>query len=411
MNDTFPQLSCTSLPEAALNERLSATSPLKEETLAQALGMFSKQALFLSPSSISEIERVITTTGFCLQRAGIRQHFLARHGLENHVAPLHGGFLCFDFHLSANGPKLIEINSNAGGLLLNDWLQRGAMALLPHAQPASTESVTYAVIDMLKEAWLAAGHQDTAPRIAIIDDEPTAQFLYPEFLLYQSLFNERGLNCQILDAAHFTLTDSGLYADSQHWPLIYNRLTDFYFDEPRHKALKDASHQGLVVLSPSPHTHALYADKRNLIDLGSPLWLKEHDIEAHLIETLSGSIPLMQELAGYPEDYWWQNRKRWFFKTATGYGSRAAYRGDKLTRSTLSQMMESSSPYLAQALAPASEITFCHQGTSLSMKVDIRAYAYRGKLLLLAARLYRGQTTNFRTLGGGFAPVFAGYAT
>ena len=40
------------------------------------------------------------------------------------------------------------------------------------------------------------------------------------------------------------------------------------------------------------------------------------------------------------------------------------------------------------------------------LKVDIRAYAYAGEIQLLAARLYTGQTTNFRTSGGGFAPVF-----
>jgi hypothetical protein len=40
------------------------------------------------------------------------------------------------------------------------------------------------------------------------------------------------------------------------------------------------------------------------------------------------------------------------------------------------------------------------------LKIDIRAYVYQGKIQLLAARLYAGQTTNFRTLGGGFAPVF-----
>jgi hypothetical protein len=38
-------------------------------------------------------------------------------------------------------------------------------------------------------------------------------------------------------------------------------------------------------------------------------------------------------------------------------------------------------------------------------KFDIRAYTYRGKVLLLAARMYQGQTTNFRTVGGGFAPI------
>jgi hypothetical protein len=42
-----------------------------------------------------------------------------------------------------------------------------------------------------------------------------------------------------------------------------------------------------------------------------------------------------------------------------------------------------------------------------SLKVDLRNYAYQGRVLLRAARLYQGQTTNFRTPGGGFAPVFA----
>ena len=39
-------------------------------------------------------------------------------------------------------------------------------------------------------------------------------------------------------------------------------------------------------------------------------------------------------------------------------------------------------------------------------KTDVRLYVYDGELLISAARLYQGQTTNFRTPGGGFAPVF-----
>jgi hypothetical protein len=39
------------------------------------------------------------------------------------------------------------------------------------------------------------------------------------------------------------------------------------------------------------------------------------------------------------------------------------------------------------------------------LKFDVRAYAYAGRVQLLAARIYAGQTTNFRTAGGGFAPV------
>lgn len=41
-----------------------------------------------------------------------------------------------------------------------------------------------------------------------------------------------------------------------------------------------------------------------------------------------------------------------------------------------------------------------------ALKLDIRAYSYDSKIQLLSSRLYMGQTTNFRTEGGGFAPVF-----
>ena len=39
------------------------------------------------------------------------------------------------------------------------------------------------------------------------------------------------------------------------------------------------------------------------------------------------------------------------------------------------------------------------------LKSDVRCYVYDGEVQLIAARLYQGQTTNFRTLNGGFAQV------
>ncbi|MDO8767613.1 MAG: hypothetical protein Q7K57_02690 [Burkholderiaceae bacterium] len=38
----------------------------------------------------------------------------------------------------------------------------------------------------------------------------------------------------------------------------------------------------------------------------------------------------------------------------------------------------------------------------------MRAYTYEGSAMWFATRLYQGQTTNFRTLGEGFAPVYSG---
>jgi hypothetical protein len=62
--------------------------------------------------------------------------------------------------------------------------------------------------------------------------------------------------------------------------------------------------------------------------------------------------------------------------------------------------------YVAQALVTPSERHVEVDSAETDLKLDIRAYVYDGVIELVAARLYEGQTTNFRTSGGGFAPVF-----
>ena len=46
-------------------------------------------------------------------------------------------------------------------------------------------------------------------------------------------------------------------------------------------------------------------------------------------------------------------------------------------------------------------------GVEQDLKLDLRNYVYQGTVQLVSARLYQGQTTNFRTPGGGFAAVFS----
>jgi hypothetical protein len=99
----------------------------------------------------------------------------------------------------------------------------------------------------------------------------------------------------------------------------------------------------------------------------------------------------------------WAERRQLFFKPAAGYGSRGAYRGDKLTRRVWGEIVGGG--YVAQALVPPSERPVDVLGEPTRLKVDVRAYAHDGRILLLAARTYAGQTTNFRTEGGGFSPV------
>jgi hypothetical protein len=104
------------------------------------------------------------------------------------------------------------------------------------------------------------------------------------------------------------------------------------------------------------------------------------------------------------DEDWWRDRKAWFFKPESGFGSRGAYRGDKLTRRVFAEVVRGD--YIAQEYAPPGERSHSTGGDAKSLKVDIRCYVYEGEIQLMAARLYQGQTTNFRTAGGGFAPVY-----
>lgn len=61
---------------------------------------------------------------------------------------------------------------------------------------------------------------------------------------------------------------------------------------------------------------------------------------------------------------------------------------------------------LLRECAASGERMIKFDGTPERRKTDVRLHTYDGQILLTAARLYQGQTTNFRTPGGGFAPVF-----
>ena len=103
-------------------------------------------------------------------------------------------------------------------------------------------------------------------------------------------------------------------------------------------------------------------------------------------------------------DELWSARKRYFFKPAGGHGGKAVYRGDKMTRGVWEAVRQGG--YIAQELAVPSERRIRIDGEIKALKLDVRLYTYGGSPLLPAARVYQGQTTNFRTPGGGFAPVF-----
>jgi hypothetical protein len=327
---------------------------------------------------------------------------------HNHSGPS-AVFMGYDFHLGDGPPRLIEINTNAGGAFLNAFAARAQLACCSDARLLRTGTAAdfdRKVIGMFECEWRRRRGVGRPAVIAIVDDNPPGQYLYPEFLLAQRLFQAHGIETIIVAPEDLAYDGFKLRAPGQvqgrEIDLVYNRLTDFALDHPNHAALREAWLDDAVVVTPNPHNHALWADKRNLTVLTDAERLRAWGLSADVMDALS-TIPRAVAVCHHNADDLWSRRKELFFKPVAGYGGKAVYRGDKLTRSTWAEILASG--YIAQEIARPSERMVLIDGQPQARKMDVRLYTYDGELLLAAARLYQGQTTNFRTEGGGFAPV------
>ena len=319
-------------------------------------------------------------------------------------AKVHGVFMGYDFHMTPEGPKLIEINTNAGGAFLNLFASkqfRACCDMLDMSKFIEPEDADRKIADMFEAEWEAAGRDGKPGLIAIVDETPKEQFLYPEFVLAAKLLQTHGMPAVIASPEHLKLENGTLTLNGVVVDMIYNRLTDFELSA--HPEIRQVWLSGKVVLTPDPLTHQRMADKRNLVRLSDPAVLAQLGATKDQIDTFSAIVPRAVLIDTNNAEALWGDRKRWFFKPVSGYGGKAVYRGDKLTRKTWDWIL--SQEYIAQELAHPSQRAVKAGGKVAMQKFDVRLYTYRGNLLAAAARLYEGQTTNFRTPGGGFAPL------
>ena len=398
---------CKTLDREQLLARLQAQS-LPAAVLQQQQQLFSHTAVFISPGQWQQLQQLVQAVMRVTGLPAYQQQVLGNApDIAKKPGKPAGVFMGFDFHLHDAGPQIIEINTNAGGGFLNAVLLSAQTACCnangSYSALLQPQIESEFVAMFLREWQLVRGDQPLRA-IAIVDENPTGQFLYPEFLLAQSLFERAGIRALITDPRELEFSAGQLWYQQQAIDLVYNRLTDFSLAQPANQTLRAAYEQDAVVLTPNPFHHAIYADKRNLAILSDAQQLAALGVDAGDIELLVAGIPRTQLVSAGRADEFWQMRKHLFFKPASGYGSKAAYRGDKLTKSVWQEIVQGN--YVAQQQVPPSERGILVDEQKQQLKMDIRAYAYAGKIQLLAARLYQGQTTNFRTHGGGFAPVF-----
>lgn len=372
--------------------------------------LFSQTPVFVPEAEIAAMEKIVQAIESAAELPLYRERVLSWAPEVAHFdpGPL-GALMGYDFHLGADGPQLIEVNTNAGGAFLNVLLARAQHHCCTPSQKAAAANQTLdgfedAVFAMFRQEWQLQSGDSMPSRLAIVDDAPDRQFMSLEFQLARQLLQSRGVDTLILDPSELEYADCALTAHGVQIDMVYNRLVDFALDEPGHAALRNAYLDGAVVVTPNPRVHAVLANKRNLTLLSDPQMLRAWGLDEAAAGYLESAVPKTRMVSKDDAAELWSDRRQLFFKPVAGHGSKGVYRGSKLTRGVFENIL--SGGYIAQKFVPAGERSLRIDGTVTARKVDIRLYTYAGKMLLPAARVYQGQATNFRTPGGGFAPVF-----
>lgn len=298
-------------------------------------------------------------------------------------------FMSYDFHLAEDGnPKLIEINTNAAFLALGYYFYD--LLKLPLGTDFKISDLKNDFIEELK----LNGKSSASPKILIIDEDPFKQRLFAEFVTYQTLIKSFGWDCQIEDYRNV----------KNHQPdLVYNRWTDFYFDKLESKYLADTFKNKSICYSPNPYEYFLQADKQRLVDVNDDIFWAQIPLAENHKEIIKTAVPLTKLMSEFDSNELWNQRKRMFFKPTNSFGSKQTYRGGSISRKLYDELPKTE--FLAQEYVAAPEKIFTTPEGTDSFKFDLRCYAYKNKLQLVIARIYKGQVTNLKTTYGGFAPI------
>ena len=303
----------------------------------------------------------------------------------NHDSP--SMLMGYDFHLTDAGPKLIEINNNAGGLWEKDdgWVPQCSHPELPMDLPSR-------LLGMFKASW---------QHIAIVDDYITQQYMYPEMQAYASLLEADGRKVSLVSPEELNLKGDGLYVQGSKVDMIYNRHTDFYLDTEVMRDIRTAYLATQVVLNPYPRSYALIGDKNRMVDWWRDGFL-ESCVKTEALNLFRNVVPETHVFAEYDKDQAWKMRKQWVFKPAARHGGKGVLLGKAMSRKRFDALEASST--VMQKLVPPSLI----QIDDVSYKFDIRLYMHGERLIAMAGRAWRGQITNFREEGSGWTSIVVG---
>jgi hypothetical protein len=301
--------------------------------------------------------------------------------------------LSYDVHPTPDGPVLIEVNSNAGGVLT-------AMQAARHVNDSCADWEYELLAERLRVLFrrdLLGDDPQSTGIVAIVDDQLASQPLLSEMRELGKLLRPLAQDVLMVDASDLDFRDGRLRYSDKPIDRVYWRSTDFLLSEPVHAPVRQAVLGGSIVLAPSPEAYQAIADKRRFVE-----WSKQPELARDAVTGLTFRIAETVPLSEKPAADWYAQRGEWVFKPMSGYASRGVYVGRSISRLKLATL--SADAYLAQQYTPHPIV----DRDGKEWKYDVRFFADRGQVIGAAARVFHGQVVGMRDPGSGFAPVRVG---
>jgi hypothetical protein len=360
----------------------SGENLISENLLSPALVQVSTQ-------NWKKIKEFVKIAGQLSEDSAYIQHwgprFKDQTGLE--IPRNHSICMSYDFHLSNDNLKLIEVNTNASFLALGKFFYDSQGLKNPCGQ--DVESKLHS--DILQEVSYYSPKKENL-KVAIVDENPSRQKLYAEFLCYRELMKSWGWSADILDSSQL----------QPGYDFIYNRDTDFYFTSTRTRKLKEIFNLQTCAISPQPFEYCKLADKERMLEwMNSEQSFIQDPNQAQFFKSiLLQSTPLTAET----QDQIWANRKNLFIKPFRSFGSKQSYKAASISRRLFEELVQQKD-LVAQEYAPAGTVSVETDEGAKEFKFDLRVYAYRSEVRSIIGRVYQGQLTNMKSPFGGFAVV------
>ncbi|MDP9139567.1 MAG: hypothetical protein M3O62_02090, partial [Pseudomonadota bacterium] len=274
--------------------------------------------------------------------------------------------LSYDVHPSPEGPVLIEVNTNAGGVLTAIEAARQGNDCCADLQQNLLEA---RLLALFQRDLLGPDREQTGI-VAIVDDKLETQTLLAEMQALAQLIQPHAIDVRVVDTADIAYRDGRLRHGEDAIDRVYWRSTDFLLAEPAHADVRRAVREGTTVIAPSPEAYDAIANKRRFVEWSAQTELSR-DEETGLALRIAETLPM----AARTTSDWHADRRNWVFKPVSGYASRGVYVGKSVSRRKLDELP--AADYLAQRYAPHPVI----DRDGRQWKYDVRFFADRGQVI------------------------------